>query len=139
VDLYADGDPPEAHRSLTRTHTYGSLPEEYSFCSVTPSNVVVSTIKQCEDDGSVVVRYFDMEGKDSPAELRFFAPVTSVERTNLIEEESTGYRRGSAATAFADPTHRTAKLTVPRRQAAAALTCPTDTMNYADQAAVNDL
>ena len=52
-----------------------------------PSNVVISTIKQCEDDDRIVVRYFDMEGKSAPARLTFFKPIESVEHTNIIEEE----------------------------------------------------
>jgi len=136
VDQYTDGDPPEKHGSLTRTHTYGSLPEEYSFCSVLPSNIVVSTIKKAEDDDSVVVRYFDMEGKDSPAELTFFAPIASVQQTNLIEEEGTpSPGRGNVVKLPCGPySIETVKLAVAPRGAAAALRLPfEDPMEYPDQ------
>ena len=62
-----------------------------AWVTVEPANVVVSALKQCEDDERIVVRYFDMEGKDSTAELIFFRPIESIEHTNLIEEEG---RRG---------------------------------------------
>ena len=87
MDHYVTSDPPEKRKSLPRERTYGILPEEYCFCSIEPSNVVISAIKQCDDDDRIVVRYFDMEGKDSQAELTFFRPIESVQHTNLIEEE----------------------------------------------------
>ena len=64
-----------------------ALPEEKSFCSVSPGNVIVSTIKKCEDDRSVIVRCYDIEGKDSRAKLNVFFPVARAEHTNIIEEE----------------------------------------------------
>jgi len=140
MDQYTDGDPPEKHRSVARTHTYGSLPEEYSFCSVAPSNVVVSTIKKCEDDDSVVVRYFDMEGKDSQAELRFFAPIASAQQTNLIEEEATPCPGHGNVLRLHCGSYsiETVKLAVPARQAASALLLPlVDAMEYADQPAAD--
>ena len=87
LDHYVTSDPPEKRKSLPRERTYGILPEEYCFCTVEPSNVVISAIKQCDDDDRIVVRYFDMEGKDAHAELTFFRPIESVLHTNLIEEE----------------------------------------------------
>jgi hypothetical protein len=135
IDHYVTDDPPAKRKSLPRSRTHGILPEEFSFCSVEPSNIVLSAIKQCEDDDRIVVRYFDMEGKDSRAELRFFRPIESVEHTNLIEEEG----RGVAASGerFGLPSGRysidTVKLTrkIPRHKVAA---LPfRDAMEYQDQ------
>jgi alpha-mannosidase len=64
-----------------------TLPEEKSFCSVSPGNVIVSTIKKCEDGESVIVRCYDIEGTDSRAKLNVFFPVSRAEHTNIIEEE----------------------------------------------------
>jgi alpha-mannosidase len=64
-----------------------ALPEEKSFLSVSAPNVLVSTIKKCEDDDSVIVRLFDIEGKDSVVEMIAFAPIARAEHVNLIEEE----------------------------------------------------
>jgi alpha-mannosidase len=65
----------------------GSLPEQYSFASVTGKGVIVSTIKKCDDDDNVVLRCYDIEGKDTEAVFNFTFPVRSVSHTNIIEEE----------------------------------------------------
>jgi len=140
IDLYTDSDPPEKRRSVPRTVTYGSLPGEFSFCSIAPENLVVSTIKKCDDDDSVIVRYFDMEGRDSPAELRFFRPASSVEQTNLIEEEASPLAgEGNALQLPSAPySIDTVKLDVPSRRNASAPALPfVDTMEYADPSDAN--
>jgi alpha-mannosidase len=63
------------------------LPEEMSFASVSADNVLISTIKKGEDDDSVIIRCYDLEGKGGPAELKLFVPAGSAERVNIIEEE----------------------------------------------------
>jgi alpha-mannosidase len=63
------------------------LPEEMSFFDVSARNVLISTIKKCEDDDSVIVRFFDIEGKDAEAQLSFFFPVEKAQLVNIIEEE----------------------------------------------------
>lgn len=63
------------------------LPDEMSFFSISAENILVSTVKKCEDDDSVVVRCFDIEGKDSEAQINFFFPVKKAEVVNMIEEE----------------------------------------------------
>lgn len=63
------------------------LPEEKSFFSVSAGNVLVSTIKKCEDDDSVIVRIYDTEGVDSDVQLISFVPVEKAELVNMIEEE----------------------------------------------------
>jgi alpha-mannosidase len=63
------------------------LPEENSFISVSMPNVLVSTIKKCEDDDSVIVRLFDIEGKSDGVEVNSFFPIAGVDLVNLIEEE----------------------------------------------------
>jgi len=63
-----------------------SLPSEMSLASVSAGNVVISTIKKCEDDDSVIVRAFDIDGKDSRARIKLFKPIKSAEKTSLIEE-----------------------------------------------------
>ncbi|MFH0762066.1 MAG: glycosyl hydrolase-related protein [Bacteroidota bacterium] len=63
------------------------LPAEKSFFSVSQNNVLISTIKKCEDDNSLIVRLYDIEGKDSEVKLNTFFPLTGGEHTNIIEEE----------------------------------------------------
>ena len=62
------------------------LPEEESFFSVNKNDAVISTIKKGEDDNSVVVRLYDISGKNSNVELNSFKNISEVLRTNLIEE-----------------------------------------------------
>jgi alpha-mannosidase len=64
-----------------------SLPTEMSLASVSANNVIVSTIKKCEDDDSVIARVYDIEGKDGEVALKLFQPVSSAEKTSLIEED----------------------------------------------------
>jgi alpha-mannosidase len=63
-----------------------ALPPEMSFASVSAENLIISTLKKCEDDESVVVRVYDIEGKNSNAAIKLFRRVGAAQRTNLIEE-----------------------------------------------------
>jgi alpha-mannosidase len=64
------------------------LPEEKSFFEVSPDNVVVSTIKKCEDDNTLIVRLCDVEGKDSEITLNTYFSMAAAEHTNIIEEDA---------------------------------------------------
>ena len=72
-----------------RPDAAASLPEEMSFFSASAGNVVFSTIKKGEDDDSVVVRCYDIEGRDAEVEIRSFAAIAKAEKVNMIEEEGT--------------------------------------------------
>ncbi len=63
------------------------LPEEKSFFSVSSPNVLISTIKKAEDDDSMVIRLYEVEGKDAEVDLNTFFPVAKSEHVNMIEEE----------------------------------------------------
>lgn len=69
------------------TNRNASLPEQKSFFSVSADNVVISTIKKCDDDNSVVARLYDIEGKTSNVNLNTFFDIKSAQHTNIIEEE----------------------------------------------------
>jgi alpha-mannosidase len=66
-----------------------ALPEAKSFFSFSAGNVLFSTIKKAEDDETVIVRCFDMEGRDADVRLDVFAPIDKAEKVNMIEEEGT--------------------------------------------------
>jgi alpha-mannosidase len=72
-----------------RARPGGRLPEEMSFFSVSSPNVLVSTVKKCEDDDSFIVRLYDIEGKDADVRLDSAFPLACAERVNIIEEEGT--------------------------------------------------
>ncbi|MFC1726278.1 glycosyl hydrolase-related protein [candidate division KSB1 bacterium] len=64
-----------------------TLPENFSFFSVSEKNVLVSTVKKCEEKNAVVVRLYEMEGKETEVDLNLHAPFKRIEKVNLIEEE----------------------------------------------------
>ncbi|MGB7295772.1 MAG: glycosyl hydrolase-related protein [Candidatus Aminicenantales bacterium] len=64
-----------------------TLPEEKNFFEISAANVLVSTVKKCEDDDSIIVRLYDIEGKDAKLTLGPFFPVAKAELVNMIEEE----------------------------------------------------
>jgi len=65
------------------------LAESGSFVSLDADNLVLSTMKKCEDDETVIVRLFDDAGKATSGHLEMFIPVQKAEETNLLEEVST--------------------------------------------------
>ena len=79
-------------------YTAGSLPETFSFASVSGKGVVISAIKKCEDDDDVVLRCYDIEGKDVQAKFNLFHDIKKVQHTNMIEEEGKDIQ--SASTSF---------------------------------------
>jgi alpha-mannosidase len=70
----------------------GTLPEQYSFGSVTGKGVIVSTVKKCDDDDSIILRCYDIEGKDAEVTFRFFNNIQTASHTNIIEEEPTAIK-----------------------------------------------
>ena len=49
-------------------------------------NLVLSTMKKCEDDETVVIRVFDSAGKPTNGHLTLFTPIQKAEETNLLED-----------------------------------------------------
>lgn len=64
-----------------------TLPEEKSFFSASAENIVLSTMKKCEDDDAVVFRLYEDAGSSVSARMRFPIRITGAQRTNIIEEE----------------------------------------------------
>jgi alpha-mannosidase len=63
-----------------------TLPAELSFFSVSADHAVISAIKKCEDDTSVVARVYDMEGKDSRIQVKLFKRVNRAMKASIIED-----------------------------------------------------
>ena len=63
------------------------MPEQYSFGTVEGNGIIVSTIKKCDDDDAIVLRCYDIEGKDTNFKFSFFEKFRTIEHTNIIEEE----------------------------------------------------
>jgi alpha-mannosidase len=88
-----------AHTTVVNTtHTEGYLPETLSFASVSGKGVVISAIKKCEDDDMVVLRCYDIEGKDMQTRFSLFHEIKKVQHTNMIEEEGKDLK--STSTSF---------------------------------------
>ncbi|MEK6756437.1 MAG: glycosyl hydrolase-related protein, partial [Bacteroidota bacterium] len=64
---------------------HGQLPSSYSFLQLRQPNVVVSTLKKCEDDNSLVLRIYETAGRATGAHLQFPHPLVRAEETDLIE------------------------------------------------------
>ncbi len=84
------GAPAAAKRDLT---------PETSFLRVTPENVLVSAVKKAEDDGGLVLRVYEIEGRDSAAAVETEFAIGGLERTDLIEENGKPwpFKKGSFA------------------------------------------
>jgi len=78
---------PNGPRGVAGSNPQPALPSEKSFVSISSPNVLVSTIKKGEDDDSVIVRVYDIEGKDGEIDFKMFAPFGRAELVNMIEEE----------------------------------------------------
>jgi alpha-mannosidase len=63
------------------------LPAAKSFFGISAPNVLVSTIKKCEDDDSIIVRLYEIEGKDADVDLSSAFALARAENVNIIEEE----------------------------------------------------
>jgi alpha-mannosidase len=63
------------------------LPGSRSFLPYSGPNIVLSTMKKAETGDSVVLRLYDIEGKDAEAGIGLFVPLRTAVRTNIIEEE----------------------------------------------------
>jgi alpha-mannosidase len=73
-------------RVIQRSQLVGILPELFSFASVDKKNIIISTIKKCDDDNSVILRAFEIEGKDTEVKLDWFKGISTISKTNIIEE-----------------------------------------------------
>ncbi len=70
---------PKAYKSA-------SMRESQSFFGTEAGNLVISTVKKAEDDNGVVVRIYDIEGKNTKSILKTSQTFKTAIQTNLIEE-----------------------------------------------------
>lgn len=62
------------------------LPETKSFLPSTAPNLALATMKKAETEDAVIVRVYDIEGKDGETEIRLPVAVKVAVRANIIEE-----------------------------------------------------
>jgi alpha-mannosidase len=65
----------------------GNMPETMSFVSLANKNLMISTVKKCDDNDDLIIRCYDVEGVDSEAKISLTIPYKQAEKTNMIEEE----------------------------------------------------
>jgi alpha-mannosidase len=63
----------------------GELKNEYSFLEVQPENVVLTATKKAEDDGALILRFYEWAGKESDVKLRLPSGAQAASETDLIE------------------------------------------------------
>jgi alpha-mannosidase len=63
------------------------LPSALSFFSTSAGNLLISTVKKAEDDDGVVLRCYDIEGRDAEAQVNAFRTVKRGVATNIIEDD----------------------------------------------------
>ena len=66
----------------------GQLASEHSFLQVKPDNVVVTAVKKAEDDNSLVVRFYEWEGKETDVTLQLPPGAENAAETDLMERTS---------------------------------------------------
>ncbi|MBI3787122.1 MAG: alpha-mannosidase, partial [Ignavibacteriales bacterium] len=67
----------------------GKLPEAKSFVELSPSNLVLTTIKKAEDSNAWVVQWYDAEGKDTEGTLTFPQAPKKIVTSNFLEADGT--------------------------------------------------
>ncbi len=63
----------------------GTLKDEHSFLQVQPENVVLTAVKKAEDDGSLILRFYEWAGKESDVKIVLPPGAQSASETDLME------------------------------------------------------
>jgi alpha-mannosidase len=63
----------------------GPLKEEHSFLQVEPENVVLTAAKKAEEDGSLILRFYEWAGKESDVKIVLPPGAQSASETDLME------------------------------------------------------
>lgn len=64
-----------------------SLPTSYCFMKSDNPNIVITTVKKCEDDDSIILRMYNKGESQETVNIQFDKLPKQIVRTNLIEEE----------------------------------------------------
>jgi len=65
----------------------GKKPASASFFELKPANLVLTALKKSEDGEQLVIRFYEAEGFDCQARLRFSKRATQARRAGLIEDD----------------------------------------------------
>jgi alpha-mannosidase len=64
----------------------GALPTSHSFVRLSPSNLILTTVKRAEDSNAWVIQWYESEGRGTNAQLDLPAQPRSVRLSNFLEE-----------------------------------------------------
>jgi len=64
------------------------LPSTHSFLSLKADNLVISALKKAEQDGSIVLRVIEADGKDASTPVEFLGSKRNFQAVNLLEEKT---------------------------------------------------
>jgi alpha-mannosidase len=65
----------------------GLLKDEFSFLKVSAANIVVTAVKKAEDDGALIVRFYEWAGTSADVKLQLPAGVEAAAETDLMERK----------------------------------------------------
>jgi alpha-mannosidase len=63
------------------------LPLEQSFVHCSADNVIITAFKQCEDDDSLILRFYEIHGKTGEVSFQFSLNILQVNETDLLERD----------------------------------------------------
>jgi alpha-mannosidase len=72
--------------ALTTDAHKGDLPTQHSFVQISPSNLVLTSLKKSEEGDAWIVQWYDAEGKASSATVTFPRTPKRVVMSNFMEE-----------------------------------------------------
>ena len=70
-----------------KSYTDASLPQTKSFFEINNDKVIITAIKKCDDDNSIIIRLNNLDGKETVVDLKSAFTPKKIIYTNLIEEE----------------------------------------------------
>jgi alpha-mannosidase len=64
----------------------GALPPQHSFLQTKSDNILITALKKAEDDGALILRFYEWAGKDGDVNIQLPAGAQSVSQVNLMEK-----------------------------------------------------
>jgi alpha-mannosidase len=64
----------------------GELPQEYSFLSIEPDNLILSAFKKAEDTEDAILRFYETTGQNTIAKIKAYESINKMSEVNLLEE-----------------------------------------------------
>ena len=68
----------------------GALQPARSFVSISPTNIVTTALKKAEDDDTLILRFYEANGRSGEATVRTSLPVKYYVETDLMERPTSG-------------------------------------------------